>query len=373
MSEKPVLVHFTYTWISSGVSGFLANITGELAGEFTQTIVVWEDKGSVFDEQIRSQGIRIVSLCRGRSRGILDLPAAEEAFRKYLEKGPADIVHLHCSTSSELRFLRAAETAGVPARIAHCHNAGFEGGSISRFLKNRIHEIDRKRLSDAPTLRLACAEDAGKWLFGDETAFEVISNPVDTDRYLYSEEKRASFREKHCIGGDYAVCCTGRLSEQKNQAVLIEAFARFARNHNDSYLILAGDGNLRKALEDLAAQHGIGHRVLFLGTVSDVGEVLSAADGYALPSRFEGFGTAVLEAQANGLPCLLSDAVSPDADIMKNAVWVPANAPVSRWIDGLEELYQRTRCNGETVIRNSGYSKEKTAERLAEVYRKALG
>ena len=162
MSECPTLVHFTFTWISSGVSGFLANITGELAEAFDQTIVVWEDKGSVFDEQIRSKGVRIVRLCEGRSHGILDFPAAETAFRQYLEQHPADLVHLHCSTSSELRFLRAAETAGVPVRIAHCHNAGFEGNGLAKFIKNRIHEIDRNRLAAAPMLRLACSEEAGK-------------------------------------------------------------------------------------------------------------------------------------------------------------------------------------------------------------------
>ncbi len=373
MSDKIKLVHFTYSWISSGVSGFLSNITRELKDDFDQTIVVWDDRGSVFDDEIRAAGIGIHSLCRGTAHGIVDLPIAAAAFRSYLKKEKPDIVHVHCSTSPELRFLEVAKQLRVPVRVAHCHNAGFEGSKLMKYLKKEVHVSRKEDYADVPTLRLACSDDAGKWLYNDGESYIVIQNPVDVDKYRFSQEKRDSLRTSLGISEhQYAFCCTGRLSEQKNQRLLITAFARYRQRHPDSVLLLAGDGDQRGTLSRIATELGVDHCVLFLGTVSDVGAVLSASDGYVLPSLYEGFGTSVLEAETNGLPCLLSEAVDRNADVQGNAVWLAPDASPILWSNGLDLLCTHTRYDGLPAILASGYTKEKVASYLARLYHSAL-
>ena len=372
MSEKTKLIHFTYTWTSSGVSGFISNISRELADDFDQTIVVWENRGTVFDDEIKEKGIEIVTLCKGHSRGILDLPLACMRFRSYLKKNRADIVHLHCSTSLELRILRAAKDAKVPVRVAHCHNAGFEGSKLAKYVKKEIHVAYKDEYADYATMRLACSKAAGDWMFPEEYTYEIIKNAIDVDRYLFSQEKRDAVRAKYDLGDAFTFCCTGRLSEQKNQAVLVEAFARYHQKHPDSALLLAGDGPEKAKLASMISSYGIEHCAKLLGVVQDVGSILSASDAYVLPSRFEGFGTAVLEAQANGLPCLVSDTVSKEADLMGNAIRNPWDASAALWTNAMEIVAERKRYDGVEVVRTSGYTKEKVASYLATLYHSAL-
>ena len=372
MPSKTKLVHFTYTWTSSGVSGFISNISRELSDDFDQTIVVWENRGTVFDDEIRQKGIEIVTLCKGRSHGIIDLPLACAQFSNYLRKTKPEIVHLHCSTSLELRILLSAKKAKVPVRIAHCHNAGFEGSKLARYIKKEIHVAYKDEYADYATMRLACSKAAGDWMFPDHLSYEIIKNAIDVDRYLFSSEKRAEMRSKYGLGDAFTFCCTGRLSEQKNQAVLIEAFARYHQKHPLSALLLAGDGPERSNLTSMISNLGIEHCALLLGVVQDVGAVLSASDAYVLPSKFEGFGTAVIEAQANGLPCLVSDTVSPEADLMGNAIRNPWDASPVLWTNAMEILSERKRYDGVDLIRSSGYTKEKVASYLATLYHSAL-
>ena len=372
MPNKLKLVHFTYSWISSGVSSFLSSITQELTDDFDQTIVVWDDRGSVFDEEIRNAGVDIYPLCKGRAHGLADLPAACLAFRFYLKKHRPDIVHLHCSTSLELKLLEVAKQEHVPVRISHCHNAGFEGSRLAKYLKKEIHISRKEDFADAPTLRLACSDDAGKWLYNEGEVFTVIKNPVNVERFLYSDEKRNALRAELGLGDSFVFCCTGRLSEQKNQKLLISAFARYHQKRPDSELLLAGDGPDRGALQRQSDELGVDHCVHFLGTVPDVGAVLSASDAYVLPSVYEGFGTAALEAETNGLPCLLSEAVSKAADVQNSAIWLSPQASAVLWSDGLDIIRSRSRYDGLPAILNSGFTKEKVASHLARLYHSAL-
>ena len=372
MSERTKLVHFTYTWTSSGVSGFISNIARELSDDFDQTIVVWENRGTVFDDEIKSKNIEIVTLCSGRSRGIIDLPLACMKFRRYLKENRPDIVHLHCSTSLELRILKVAKGLKIPVRIAHCHNAGFEGSKLAKYLKKEIHVAYKEEYSGFATMRLACSKAAGDWMFPEKDSYTIIKNAIDVDRYLFSQEKRDRIRSEYGLGDAFTFCCTGRLSEQKNQAVLVEAFSRYHQKHPYSALLLAGDGPERAKLASMISSFGIEHCAKLLGVVQDVGAVLSAGDAYVLPSRFEGFGTAVIEAQANGLPCLISDTVSEEADLMGNAIRNPWDASAALWTSAMEIVSERERYDGVDVIRSSGYTKEKVASYLATLYHSAL-
>ncbi len=121
--------------------------------------------------------------------------------------------------------------------------------------------------------------------------------------------------------GRRTLLCVGRLSYQKNQKVLIEAFARLAAEYPQWDLVLAGDGEDEAALKKLVAAFRLHDRIVFKGAVRDVASLYKSAHLFCLPSRWEGFPNALAEALAHGLPAAgyagcdgVSDLITPDVN-----------------------------------------------------------
>ncbi|MBV5330243.1 MAG: glycosyltransferase [Chlorobium sp.] len=133
----------------------------------------------------------------------------------------------------------------------------------------------------------------------------VVHNPVEK---RVSTMSRATARQLFEITDDELVVGhIGGMIPQRDQATLIEAFARFNRQYSNSRLILIGDGPMRNSLEQLALKRDLGGKVEFVGYSNKIGEYLDAFDIYANPTLDEGFGIAVVEAMLTGLPVVLSD------------------------------------------------------------------
>lgn len=242
------------------------------------------------------------------------------------------IVHSHINTLSVFS-LRAAKKAGISVRIAHSHATMGKGEATRNVIKMAL----RPFANVYPTVRVACSEYAGKWLFGKRASFTVIPNAVEINRFRFDPLVRSAVRRSWSVG---EACCVvgnlGRMERTKNQSFLIEAFAHLHAEHNDSLLVIAGCGSLREALERKVDSLGLGDSVRFLGQTEDVGRLYQGMDVFALPSLYEGFGMALLEAQVSGLPCLVSDRVSSEvvlsdgcklvaleegADVWARAIW----------------------------------------------------
>lgn len=241
----------------------------------------------------------------------------ERLFRE--ERWP--IAHSHVNALSVFP-LRAAERAGVPARIAHSHSTS--GGHDPA--KNAMKALLRPLSNIYPTHRAACSRHAGEWLFGKGHDFTVIPNAIDLSSFWFDPVRRAAVRHILGIGdGQLLVGHVGRFSPQKNQSALVHAFALVAERRPDARLALVGEGRQRAEVEALAASICPEGSVLFLGQRDDVAGLYQAFDVFCLPSEYEGLGMVAVEAQAAGLPCILSDAVPADADPAGTAVFLPAN------------------------------------------------
>ena len=216
------------------------------------------------------------------------------------------IVHSHINTLSVFP-LRAAKRAGVPIRIAHSH-ATMGRGEAKR---NVIKMILRLFANVYPTNRVACSLYAGKWLFGKRASFVVIPNAVNLEKFRFDRSSRSAVRQEWGVDEH---CCVignlGRMERTKNQSFLIDTFARLHVAHPDSFLVIAGSGSLRCSLEQRVNELGLGDCVLFTGQIDDVSCLYQGMDVFVLPSLYEGFGIALLEAQISGVPCVASDRVS---------------------------------------------------------------
>jgi glycosyltransferase EpsF len=244
------------------------------------------------------------------------------------------IVHAHVSTMNLFPLL-AAWKAGVPVRICHNHSTAHWGEGIKTLLKFILRFPARLFATDY----FACGEYSGRWMFGDRLVEAgrvfILPSAIDGKAYAFQAEARNRVRrdlglEESC----FAVGHVGRFVYQKNHGFLLNIFAAVKRQRPDSVLLLIGEGPLRPRLAEKAESLGISGSVRFLGTRDDLGAWYSAMDVLVLPSFYEGLPLVAVEAQANGLPCLLSTNITKEALLADNAAMLSLEQSPEVWVAG---------------------------------------
>ena len=191
-------------------------------------------------------------------------------------------------------------------RVIHAHNSDY---NRPFGLKDKIYERFFYLSKDKyVTDYLACSEQAGKWLFKMEKEnFTVIPNAVPFEKFAFSKEKRDAVRMKYQISDQEIVLgFCGRLVAQKNPEYLLHIFEDVHKKEPRTKLLMVGDGVMRKEIENQIRALHLQKSVIMTGAVSNVENYMQAMDCFLVPSRFEGFGIVLLEAQAAGLPCFAS-------------------------------------------------------------------
>lgn len=287
--------------------------------------------------------------------------------RKIIKKGNYDIVHVHGNSATMAVELTAAFLAGCKVRIAHSHNTTCQHMKAHRLL---LPLFDRMYTHGA-----ACGREAGEWLFGTKD-FMVIPNGIRIEEYRYSEDAGRAYREEKGVSPDrILIGHIGLFNYQKNQEFLVRVFAGLLEQSHDYMLLLAGDGELKGRTENLVSCLKIEDYVIFAGNEEDVPACLSAMDLFVLPSRFEGLPYVLVEAQAAALPCIVSSAVTKEADL----------TGLIRFVDGFREedwiraiLEQKA---GHAVekyariqeqLRQKRYDIRRNGEILADFYEKCI-
>lgn len=277
-----------------------------------------------------------------------NVPLFERSLRALFRAHPEwRIVHSHMNALSVFP-LRAAFKAGVPVRIAHSHSAFGHGEP----LRNAAKAVLRRFSNVYPTNRFACSRTAGDWLFGG-APYEIVYNAIDLDRFAFDSETRRKTRASLGIAdGVLVVGHAGRFMQTKNQRFLLRAFRLLLDERPDAVLLLVGDGSLRGEMEELAARLGIVRRVRFLGQREDMDRLYQAIDVVAVPSLYEGLGLTAIEAQAAGLPCLLSDRVPAEANLTGECRYLPIDDP-RRWAAALASVKPRSDARRASIDRTA--------------------
>jgi glycosyltransferase EpsF len=281
--------------------------------------VVTESSTIVPREEMEELGARVFTVPAYTNLSAF-LKASYELFRSHPEW---KIVHAHMNALNVFPLGQAAK-AGVPVRISHSHSTSGKGEAV----KNIVKVILKAQANKYPTHRFACSRFAGEWLFGKGTDFEVVYNAIDLDRFWFSAQTRSRVRRQLGFDdGQFIIGHVGRFMPQKNQGFLIEAFEKLAELRDDATLMLVGTGVGEKAAKDAVLEHGIAERVRFLGQRDDVADLYQAFDLFALPSLYEGLGMVAIEAQASGLPCVISDEVPAEANVTGKCRVLPLGVP----------------------------------------------
>jgi len=194
---------------------------------------------------------------------------------------------------------------------------------------------------------LGCSREACVSLFGakcfEDPRVTIFPNAIHLEPFAELPVDRTELRQRlGFVKDEILIGHIGRFHQQKNHTFLLNIFASFVKNRPTAKLILVGDGPLRKNMELKAMDLGIAENVLFLGLRKDIPQLLGVLDAFILPSLYEGLGIVLIEAQAAGVPCLISDVVPYEADLGLGMITRLSTKDTSqRWSDMLEELIHR--------------------------------
>lgn len=264
------------------------------------------------------------------------------------------------------RLLEEAKRASLTYRIIHAHNNGYM--SPIKF-KDKVYEMYFKLTKEhVITHYLACSKSAGEWLFGRKAKINIIPNGVDFTVYRKNDTIRKSMRKKYHITNDTILLgFCGRLCYQKNPEMLIDIIAKL-KNRSLYKLLIVGDGELREALMQRAEDYHVQDRILFVGSTSNTNEYYQMMDCFVLPSRFEGFGIVLLEAQAAGLRCYTTDTVVPyETNITGRVTFISKNASPGEWANRIiEGGFDRIDCT--SILEASDYSMRSMRQKLLNVF-----
>ena len=322
----------------------------------------------VFKDKILYKGSKIYGIC---SRHINPVKHYCQ-WIKLLQntKGDYHAVVLNSNSLAYIFPLFAAVFFGIPMRVIHSHNSGFE--AKTSIVRKVVICINRILMKISVTHYLACSQKAGKWMFGDEQYFKIIHNAIDPVPYIFNKEKRDKIRETLNIKDKFVVGHIGRFTYQKNHKAVIEIFKEIVSLNQDSVLLLIGDAVGDTSFLDNAKfqvkELGMEDKVLFLGKRTDVPDLMQAMDVFVLPSRFEGLPLVGIEDQAAGLQCFFSDNITQELAITKLAHYISLNDNPKIWAQRILKSSKYSRVNMKAEIKDAGYDILEEVKKIEQLY-----
>ena len=314
---------------------------------------------SDYDDEILSLGGKVYYAPRLYPQ---NYPAYFKWMADFFKEHPEyKIVHSHIDSMSYLPLL-AAKKAGVPVRIAHSHNT-----AIDKDFKYPLKQYFRFKINSVCNERLACGQEAGKFLFGNKD-FKVIPNAIDAEKFYFDKEIRGKKRAELGITDEFVVGHVGRISYQKNHKFLIEIFNELLRIEPNSILLLVGVGEKEEEIRKQIHKLGIDEKIRFLGNRSDVNELYQAMDVFVMPSFFEGIPVVGVEAQFADLPCVFSDKVPHQVGFKQNIEFLPLSQSAYGWADIVLKYKNYKRTLDIELISNSDFNIEIAYKILEDYY-----
>ena len=273
------------------------------------------------------------------------------------------ILHSHVRSYASIYF-RVAKKYGVKL-IIHSHSTS-NGKGISSIVKS-VFQYPLRYQAD---YLVACSSESGKWLYGKKACkkanYIFVPNGIDVERYCYSKKVALAYREQLNLNEKFVIGHVGRFHEAKNHMFLLHVFTGVCRVRSDAMLLLVGDGMLRGKIEKKVRDLGLDQRVILTGSRGDVPELLQAMDVFVFPSVWEGLPVTVVEAQAAGLPCLISDKITNDVDISDLVKRLPIDDP-DVWVKMIVDI-NINRKDVHENIKSAGFDVRAVVESLKILY-----
>lgn len=353
---------------AGGIETFLMSVYRQMdRSEVQFDFMVASDNRFFYSDEIEALGGRILPVRQSRYHP----KATYDALKAFYKRNDVRVVHQHVGSLRSLMPILAARDMGIATRVIHAHCAFAKPKTKKDYVDEAIHRLNTHRTGLA-TERFACSADAASYFGFDRHGGEwtYVPNGIDVDRFAFDGARRADARAELGLGDStFLIGNIGRFSPPKNQIFLLHAYASVARRCPDSRLLLVGAGELESDIRAEVQSLGLADKVISLKNRADTECLYAAMDAFAFPSLYEGLGIVLVEAQASGLPCVISERIPREAVYGENVATVPLDEGAEAWADALLACRGAQRSeSGPSDTRAAGFDIADVASFLQEFY-----
>lgn len=340
-----------------GAETFLINLYKNIDHDkirFDFAIYDRPNEKSYFDE-VQKLGGRVFFL-PDKSKGFTN---NIRIIKKIVKENDYEVVWRHTNSCVGGIDLIAAKLGGSKRNILHSHSTG------TNKLEKYLHWILRPIVNAMITDRFACGKVAGEWMYGERN-FEIVPNGIDLKNFSFSQETRNLYRKQFQVDDRFVIGHIGRFEPVKNHQFLIKILGKLKEMGTDSVLVLIGNGRTERSIKDVVKSYGLESSVKFLGNRNDVAGLLQMMDVFVMPSLYEGLPVTLVEAQVAGLPCVVSDRITQEVDLIGDMDYLSLELPVEVWAEKIIERgqQQRNRDIGAEKVKEAGYDIKEVAKKI---------
>lgn len=350
-----------------GIESFIMNVYRNIDRskyQFDFVNMETNEKALAYSDEIKKLGGKIYKI-PGRKES---LNANRNQLKKIIEKNNYDFIHNNLLTWSYSEGITLPLKYSNSKVIVHSHNSYMNQGM---YVRRFLNFVNRRFNYNSDIIRLACSKEAGQWLFRNKH-FNIIPNGIVTKEYRFNPIIRDEYRKRFDVEEKNVFLHVGRLSHQKNHEFLLRWFNEICKKNSNSILFLVGDGELKKELKEKVETLNLIDKVKFLGIRKDVKNLMFMSDTLLFPSFYEGLPVVLVEAQATGLPALISNTISREIDISNSIKRIDiSNMPKQYAELALKSVDKSKMSNREEAylkVKKAGYDISHTVEMLEEIY-----
>ena len=289
-----------------------------------------------------------------------------------LLKQDYDVIYFNKNSFANVIYIYLAKIINRKAiLVIHSHNTA---PTRDKWYLYWLHRINKPIVNSFIDIKLACSEVAYNWLFykNDYDLEKIIPNGIIIDKFLFDIKMRNKIRNELMIADDdILVGNVGNFKKQKNH----EYFINLAKNTKDRKIkyLLIGDGILFNEIKAKAIEENL-NAILFLGNVENVCDYYNAMDIFMMPSFFEGLPIVALEAQTNGLKCLLSDTISRETKQIEDVTWFSLTTDYKEMVKQIVELHDEghDRFKGYKIMQKSKFNSQNSVEYLEKILQRSI-
>ena len=312
----------------------LANDRDDLVFDFVCT-----DSSAANEEDFVAAGSKVYHIPRPSK----DLKGYIKSFRKLFKDGRYDIYHVNLTRFRFPLDVIIAKSCNVKV-VLHCHSTRIYNNvdKKTQVIRKIEHNLFRPVILNCSNKNIACSRNAGEYLYGKKP-FEILHNGIHLENYLFNEEKRNRIREEYGIQNCKVVGHIGRFSVEKNHTFFLSIAEELIKMDPNYRFVCVGDGELREKIIQKTKEAGILRHFIFPGQREDIGDFLSSMDVFLFPSIHEALPITLIEAQANGLPSVVSDCVTDEIDVGDMITRVSLQEDQLKWAEIVNRLTREKR------------------------------
>ena len=332
---------------AGGAETFLMKIYRALPNDLYQFDFIVSIADGCYTKEVLDRGGKIYKIPE-RSQ---DFKGALKGIKNIVKENKYDTVLKLGEHSLAVLDMIAAKRGGAKVLAVRSCNAPTDLSFKWRY----VHSFFRPLLNRITNVKIAPSQLAADFLFGKSNKAVLLHNGVDLNIFRFSLQDREDIRREFGITDRFVVGHIGRFNEQKNHRYLLEVFQEILKVRSDAVLLMVGTGALENQIRSWVCELGLENNVIFAGQRLDIPKLLSSMDVFVFPSLYEGMPNTVIEAQATGLPCVIADTITREANITGLVQYLPLHLSVSDWAKTAVDAAMQPRRDTAADFRDHGY------------------